>query len=210
MTDTRISLDAAKKSVARIGPEVDPEFTPITAGEKLKHKHRLEREGRSVAFATRREEIRQELRDKRVARPLAVEKSWRQALEEFPPLPVEEEPPDTEDVEATLETIQRHESNGSAIDIQADVAEAYKKLRLTGLSINEFDRDGAYLFWKGYKDNIREFLREYGVKYLGKIAGEGEAEVSERDVKLDDLIEKMEREVPAERKCPKCKAMIPA
>ncbi len=210
MTDTRISLDAAKKSVARIGPEVDPEFTPITAGEKLKHKHRLEREGRSAAFATRREEIRQELRGKRVARPLAVEKAWRQALEEFPPLPVEEEPPETEDVEATLETIQRHESSASDLDIQKDVVEAYQKLGRPGLSVNDFDRGGAYLFYRLGRVNIHKFLLEFGVKYLGKITGEEEAEVSEHDVNLDDLIAKMEREVPAERKCPKCKAMIPA
>ncbi len=213
MTDTRISLDAAKKSVERVGPkpEVEPEFTPITAAEKLDHKHRLEAEGRYEPFEARREEIRRALRQLGVAKPRAVEKSWRQALGEYPPLPVEEEeePPE---VRLSEEALARYEADTSPIDLKADMEQAYRKHIRPGLTIMDFeDRPTAYGFYRQSQLSSQKFL-DNALKYLGVSNDEDEeAEVSERDVKLDDQIEKMEREFPVEGAqvaCPECSAML--
>ena len=59
--------------------------------------HRLNREDRLDAFNTRREQIRSELKAKGTKRKQAAHEAWRLALDEFPPLPVEETPADDQD-----------------------------------------------------------------------------------------------------------------
>jgi hypothetical protein len=207
MTETPISIEAAQKSVPKVVQPEEPAFMPMTPEEKSLHVTRLQKEGRWPKFCTRREEIRLEQKAKGVRGPQANETSWRQALEEFPP---EKEEP--KEPEATEETLRRLEENSSDIDIRKDVEEAFRKLRVGGLSINSFDREGAYLFWKGYKDSIRDFLKEYGVKYLGKSSDENDPKKrDERDVELDDLHTAMEKEFPVEGEkvaCPACSVQL--
>ena len=56
--------------------------------------HRLKREGCLEAFNARREQLRAELKEKGAKRKEAAHEAWRQALDEFPPLPVKETPSD--------------------------------------------------------------------------------------------------------------------
>ena len=56
--------------------------------------HRLKREGCLEAFNARREQLRAGLKEKGAKRKEAAHEAWRQALDEFPPLPVKETPSD--------------------------------------------------------------------------------------------------------------------
>ena len=51
----------------------------------------MKREGRLEEFNARREELRAELKEKGMKRKDAATEAWRQAIDEYPPLPVEEE-----------------------------------------------------------------------------------------------------------------------
>ena len=56
--------------------------------------HRLNRENRLEQFNARREQLRSELKEQGMKRKQAAHEAWRKALDEFPPLPVEETPAD--------------------------------------------------------------------------------------------------------------------
>ena len=64
-------------------------MTNIEHVDKAGAWHRLKREGRLEAFNARREQLRTELREQGMKRKEAAHEAWRQALDEFPPLPVE-------------------------------------------------------------------------------------------------------------------------
>lgn len=204
---SNISLESAQKSVERIGPEVETEEQEWTPIDKAILTKRLAKEDRWPEARERHDELVREQKLLGVQPPQRAWRAWTELEKEFPPLPKEIDP---DDVEATEETVARHEASSTDVDIQADVLEAYRKLNKKGLSINQFDREGAYLFWKAYKDNLRDFLKEYGVKYLGRLADEDDPKkLDERGIELGDLIEKMEAECPTEVKCPKCGEMVP-
>ena len=69
-------------------------MTNIEHMDKAGAWHRLKREGCLEAFNARREQLRAELKEKGAKRKEAAHEDWRQALDEFTPLPVKETPSD--------------------------------------------------------------------------------------------------------------------
>lgn len=226
-----VSMDEAIKAIARVAPSLIP-AKEISSVEKLDVRERLKGEGRLQAFSARRDDICRDLKSRGVKSPECDHRSWRMAMDEFPPVkvyvPLPEpimtvdpvEPVKTEEpvkpvkpveLSATEETIKQIEANRSPIDIKKDVEEAYHRSYQKGLTINDFvHRPGAYLFWKLCQDNYHKFLLEFGVKYLGKLTGDDDpGKPDERDVEIGDLITKMKEEFPPFVICPHCKGEVP-
>ena len=68
--------------------------------------HRMKREGRLEEFNARREELRAELKEKGMKRKDAATEAWRQAIDEYPPLPVEEDEEEAEEPDDPLADIE--------------------------------------------------------------------------------------------------------
>lgn len=190
----------------------------ITADEKLKHTHRLIREGRWADFKRTCDDIRQRKRAGCMERAQAVHEAWMETLELFPPLPPKLAPePNDDDEEAIVAKDAFERFLGQSIDIKADVLEAYQRLPQPGLIAEDFERGGAWLLYDLARKDVAKrqvFVHTVAVKYLDQAQKAEEAAGAEggsdKLLKLIDTLQaEMEKGKARTVKCQDCGAEVP-